>query len=369
MRRHLLGIGFLSPALIVAILFFLVPVLLTAVFSFTNMSTSTGITGGEYLISRSHLRDMEADGVNADTVDQLEAAGYEITEVGLARFEGEFGADRAEELRDENLGDTFETRRDLERVMRDLDDNPIRNTRERKNAADLFAVTIIGERFPTEAAFREALSSTGIAPGDHDILTDLAYTGWRWTTENFSLLFELPSTLRYAANTAFYVLCTLTFNVTFGLFLAISTFYLPAALANTFRTIWFLPRILPPVMYVLMWNWFTWDNGFLSIVTGWFGVPQQNWMLQTPTHAWTVIILINGFVGASLGMILFSSAAAAGAARLVLEVATDNAPALALYRRRGFVRIGVRKAYYKRPDGAIDAEIMALDLDGPTQAS
>ncbi|MBO6605139.1 MAG: sugar ABC transporter permease, partial [Roseicyclus sp.] len=210
--------------------------------------------------------------------------------------------------REDYLGDTFETRRDLERLLRDLGDNPIRNTRERKAAADLFAVTIVGERYDTETAFRDALSDTGINPADHDALVTAAYTGWIWTSDNFSLLFELPSTLRYALNTAFYVVCTLAFNITFGLFLAISTFYLPLKLANVFRSIWFLPRILPPVMYVLMWNWFTWDNGFIATVTGWFGVPQQNWMMQTPTHAWTVIILINGFVGASLGMILFSSA-------------------------------------------------------------
>ncbi len=47
---------------------------------------------------------------------------------------------------------------------------------------------------------------------------------------------------------------------------------------------------------------------FIAIVTGWFDVPPQNWMKATATRAWTVVILINGFVGASLGMILFSSA-------------------------------------------------------------
>lgn len=308
MRSRILGIGFLAPALIAVVLFFLAPVLLTAVFSFTNMSTSTGITGGEYMISQSDLRRLEAQGISAETVEQLESAGYEITEAGLVLFAEEFGEDRAEELREENLGDTFEARRDLERVMRDLDGNPIRRTRDRKNAADLFAVTILGERFDTETEFRAALNNTGIAAADHDPLTDIGYTGWGWTTENFSLLYELPSTWRYAANTAFYVVCTLAFNICFGLFLAISTFYLPLKLANVFRTIWFLPRILPPVMYVLMWKWFTWDNGFIATITGWFGVPQQNWMLQTPAHAWTIVILINGFVGASLGMILFSSA-------------------------------------------------------------
>jgi inositol-phosphate transport system permease protein len=307
MKTRLLAFGFLSPALIAVFFFFLLPVLLTVVFAFTNMSTSTGIMGGAYQINATQMGSLRDTEVSPASVEKLEAAGYRITEVGLAALAEEFGEDTAEELRDDYLGETFEARRDLERVLRNLDD-PIRSTRDRKTAADLFASTVIGERFDTEEAFRTALTETGIDPADHDLLTDFAYTGWTWTTSNFSLLAELPSTLRYAMNTAFYVVCTLTFNILFGLFLAISTFYLPGRIANTFRAIWFLPRILPPVLYVLMWNWFTWDRGFIATVAGWFGAPQQNWMLHTSTHAWTAVILINGFVGASLGMILFSSA-------------------------------------------------------------
>lgn len=104
------------------------------------------------------------------------------------------------------------------------------------------------------------------------------------------------------------MVATLSFNIGFGLFLAISTFYLPAALANTFRAIWFLPRILPPVLYVLMWRWMTADQGFISAMLAPLGVAPRNWMVDSATNAWVAVILINGFVGASLGMILFSSA-------------------------------------------------------------
>ena len=307
MTSRMLGIGFLSPAIISVCIFFLLPVLLTVVFAFTNMSTSTGIMCGDYRINTEQLRSLPDLDVSEATVERLETAGFQITEAGLAALADQFSKDTAEELREDYLGETFESRRDLERVLKDLDE-PIRRTRDRKEAADLFAVTLIGERFGTEEEFRAALGTTGIDAADHDVLTEFAYTGWTWTTDNFSLLMELPSTLRYAANTAFYVVATLTFNILFGLFLAISTFYLPGRLANTFRAIWFLPRILPPVLYILMWNWFTWDNGFIATVMGWFGVPAKNWMMHTSTHAWTAVVLINGFVGASLGMILFSSA-------------------------------------------------------------
>ena len=42
----------------------------------------------------------------------------------------------------------------------------------------------------------------------------------------------------------------------------------------------------------------------------------------------------------------------AGARAIFLEVDEHNAPALALYRRHGFARVGERKGYYRRPDGA-----------------
>ncbi len=308
MSTRMLGVGFLLPALIVVMLFFLLPVLLTVVFSFTTMSTATGITGGAYMLQQPQIRRLEAQGVSSETVESLASAGFQITEGGLEAFAAEFGEERAEELREDYFDESFAQRRDLERLLRDLDSEPIRRTRDRKAAAELFAVSIVGTRFATEPEFREALSSTGIAEADHEPLITAAYTGWTWTTENFKLLLSLPSTWQYAMNTVIYVVATLAFNVVFGLFLAISTFYLPQTLASTFRSVWFLPRILPPVMYALMWKWFTWDTGFLGVVSGWFGVAPKNWMMDTALHAWTVVVLINGFVGASLGMILFSSA-------------------------------------------------------------
>ena len=41
-------------------------------------------------------------------------------------------------------------------------------------------------------------------------------------------------------------------------------------------------------------------------------------------------------------------AAAAGSARVFLEVAEDNAAARALYLRHGFAQVGRRPAYYRR---------------------
>lgn len=48
-----------------------------------------------------------------------------------------------------------------------------------------------------------------------------------------------------------------------------------------------------------------------------------------------------------------------GARRLLLEVAEDNGPAIALYRHLGFEEVGCRKNYYRRKSGrAVDALVM-----------
>lgn len=65
-------------------------------------------------------------------------------------------------------------------------------------------------------------------------------------------------------------------------------------------------------------------------------------------------------LGSALLRDVLTAAAARGAGRMVLEVAADNAAALALYRREGFAECGRRRGYYAAPDGRrIDALIMA----------
>ena len=65
-------------------------------------------------------------------------------------------------------------------------------------------------------------------------------------------------------------------------------------------------------------------------------------------------------IAAALLQVLVDEAKRQGASRMLLEVRVDNDPALALYQRFGFERMGLRKRYYQ-PEG-IDAYTMSLDL-------
>jgi len=68
-------------------------------------------------------------------------------------------------------------------------------------------------------------------------------------------------------------------------------------------------------------------------------------------------------LGAALLSAVIADLLGTPAKRLLLEVAADNAAAVALYRKFGFAQIGQRKGYYPRPDGTpATAIVMARDL-------
>jgi ribosomal-protein-alanine N-acetyltransferase len=68
-------------------------------------------------------------------------------------------------------------------------------------------------------------------------------------------------------------------------------------------------------------------------------------------------------VACNLVQDLMERALARGAQRLLLEVAADNAAALALYASLGFARQGIRRHYYRRAQGApVDAWRLCLPL-------
>ena len=323
-----LGYIFIAPALVLVIYFFLTPVILTGVFSLTNMSTSTGITGGSYQATPSILRRLADQGFGRKTLKRIGAESYLVSKRGLqAAAKAGTKTELVEELRERYLGETFATRRLFERFLKTLDNRP-RSTRALKTTSPYFSKSLINERFNGEDEFRRALKELDLdlSREQTDQLVRASYTGWIWTLENFRRMLLLPETKQILLNTGFYVASTLLlFNIGFALVLAITTFYLPKGQAAIFRALWFLPRITPSVLYVLLWKWLTWDTGFINAVVTNFGVTPRNWMLDTAANAWVTVILINGFIGASMGMIIFSSAMTAIPKQMLYASEVDGA--------------------------------------------
>lgn len=159
-------------------------------------------------------------------------------------------------------------------------------------------------------------------------------SGYDWVgLENYRRIVQDPVIGRILYNTVLFVGLTLAlFNVGLALVLALATSFLSERWGNAFRALWLLPRITPSVVYVLMWRYFAAEPpyGILNQVLQGLGLPAaSNWLHEAP---WPMIIAINGFVGASMGMIIFSAAIRAIPRHLILAAQLDGATAWALIR-------------------------------------
>jgi inositol-phosphate transport system permease protein len=298
----------IAPAVIMILLFFLMPVVLTAVFSMTNMTTATGISGGAYQIVPNSLDALKS--TMPDVAQQMSEPRYTIDEAGVNAVEG-LGLDPgiASELRAKHLGEVFASRREAERMIKDLEERP--SIRDVKQISEQFNRSVVNSRFSSKEELFSSLDKLGFKLTDiqKNAVAKVTYTGWSWTTENFSRIASSPDMVRILFNTLLYVALVLVlFNTSYAMLLAIWTHYMPSAPATIFRSIWLLPRITPVVIYVLMWKWLAWDSGFISVLMSKFGYPPKNYLLDNAYNAWLFVVLINGFIGASMGMLVFSSA-------------------------------------------------------------
>jgi inositol-phosphate transport system permease protein len=144
-------------------------------------------------------------------------------------------------------------------------------------------------------------------------LTDLASSNfsqpWNFIgLDNFTRMFSDQFFPKILGNTFLYVGLTLTFfNVGLALVLAILTTRVSRRAGFFFRVVWLLPRLTPSVIYILIWQRISAPApfGILNQLLGPFGVESRQWLFTNP---WLFVIMVNGFVGASFGLILFASA-------------------------------------------------------------
>jgi len=111
--------------------------------------------------------------------------------------------------------------------------------------------------------------------------------------------------------TALYVSTVLMINAFFSLLLAIFVTYFVKNenIAASIRLLWLIPRITPAVIYALLWRWFIDPRiGLLNRMLETFGLPAPNDWLLTPPYSQILMIVVNGYVGASFGMIIYSAA-------------------------------------------------------------
>lgn len=164
-----------------------------------------------------------------------------------------------------------------------------------------------------------------------DMGRNLQVTGF--TTANFQRMLTADSrVVSVMGTTLIYVLCTLAFfNVGYALLLSLLTTALPERAGAFFRAVWLLPRMSPSVVYALLWSWVVapTDYGLLNQILTALGLAPVDMKSNAPM---LLIVLANGFVGASFGMIIFTSAIRAIPLHLFHAARVDGAGGLAIVR-------------------------------------
>jgi len=131
-----------------------------------------------------------------------------------------------------------------------------------------------------------------------------------WTLNNYVKIFTNRFFPRILNNTLMYVSMTLIFfNVGMALVIALITTNINRRVGFAFRLIWLMCRLTPVVVYIMMWKALAGPAPMGVInkhILGPLGIGAGEYLLNA--NPWLFIILVNGFIGASFGMIIFSSA-------------------------------------------------------------
>jgi len=162
-------------------------------------------------------------------------------------------------------------------------------------------LTVLFFFVPVVILFRHSLTNMSSATG----LSNYEFIGF----ENYVTIWEHPNSAINLKTTVRYVALTLTFfNFGMALVLALLSTHVPRRVGFIFRTLWLLPRLTPAVIYIMMWKYIGADApyGILNrhILVP-LGVDPSNLITTKP---FLFVVLTNGFIGASFGMIIFTSA-------------------------------------------------------------
>jgi len=195
------------------------------------------------------------------------------------------------------------------------------------------AIFFMGPALLMVAAFFVAPVIITLGMSFTDMATATGLSNWQWSgLDNYQRMIRGSFTLLILGNTLFYVVVTLAFNVLAGLGIALLSVHVEPRTGGFFRAVWLLPRISPSVVYALMWTWAAAapPYGVINQLVEPFGVEGRYWINTDP---WLMVLLVNGFVGASFGMLVFTSAIRSIPEELFRAARVDGASAWQIVQR------------------------------------
>ena len=161
--------------------------------------------------------------------------------------------------------------------------------------------------------------------------TATGFQNWKWIGfQNYFNIIKHPESLGHFVLTFKYVIATLVFSVAMGLSVALLISHISEKARFFFKVLWLLPMITPIVVYIMICRFIAADApyGILNqIIIEPLARITQNWISGAPFIS---IVLVNGFIGASFAVILFTSAIDVIPKELIDAARIDGA---SLYKR------------------------------------
>lgn len=110
--------------------------------------------------------------------------------------------------------------------------------------------------------------------------------------QNYITVFQSAAFLAALKNTMLFTIVTVPFGVITALIGASMIFALGKVSQSFFRSAFYLPTVTSMVIIAMVWRWmYNYDFGLFNYVLGWFGIESINWLGQSSTALWALIIM------------------------------------------------------------------------------
>ncbi len=130
--------------------------------------------------------------------------------------------------------------------------------------------------------------------------TDAQFVGWA----NYEAVLNSRDFSRSMNNLLMYIAITVPLGITVALALALLVDSFTGFWANFFRSVFFLPVVLPAFLAATIWRWMYAPNfGLVNMVLGWFGMPSINFLNDTGMMLYA-LIAVDVWVSAGFNMVI-----------------------------------------------------------------
>ncbi|MEK5444975.1 MULTISPECIES: carbohydrate ABC transporter permease [unclassified Fredinandcohnia] len=130
--------------------------------------------------------------------------------------------------------------------------------------------------------------------------------GSEWAgLDNYIKVFKSDAFYDALGNTFLFTVVTVPFNVISALIIASLIHPLGKLSQSFFRGAFYLPTVTSMVIVAMVWRWmYNYDFGLFNYVLGWFGIEPLNWLGQSSSALWALIIM-QCLIPFGVGIILY----------------------------------------------------------------